>query len=521
MSFLGKLGSWSDSIQSSKGLKRAVWALVSGVLATLTLPPVFLFVFIFPAFTILLLLLASAPGYRRAFLDGWLFGVGFFTTNLYWVTISLFTDIEQFWWLVPLALFGLPVCVAIYTGLMGIVLKWFRPKGANLPFVFAALWTLAELVRGHLFTGFPWNLMGYAWSFSTAAIQTASVVGVYGLSFLAVLFSASPALYFLYPERTRSNIRLLYVLVGMLLVILGYGAVRLEQNPTEYTDKTVHIVQGNIEQTLKWNPAEREKNLKTHVDLSEFDKKAADIVIWPETAFPFYIQPEQDDSDFWKGIIPPGVTLLTGAVRMEGKGGDFKVYNSLIAINHEGKKVAVYDKNHLVPFGEYVPFRHYLPLPKITEGGTDFSTGNGYNVMNVPGIPPLAALICYEAIFPEKAVLVPDIKSGHPQWLLNITNDAWFGISSGPYQHFEMARMRAVEQGLPLVRAANTGISALVDAYGRIILNIELGKMGKISHRLSKPSAQATVYSKYKDALIYIIIFLTLAFCVARSVNKK
>jgi apolipoprotein N-acyltransferase len=506
MKLIGKLDSLAARIKSFTGFKRNLLAFAAGILATLALPPVYLFFIALPAFSILLILLHSAPGCRRAFFDGWWFGVGFFTTNLYWITISLFTDIEQFWWLVPLALLGLPVCIALFIGCMGSAYKWLNPKGASILFCFAALWTLAELARGFLFTGFPWNLMGYAWMFSTPAIQIASVIGVYGMGYLTILVSAAPALFLMYPEKRLQYFKLFYAIIAMWFVIIFWGEMRLYNNPTEYTQTTVRIVQGNIEQALKWAPGAREKNLQAHIDLSEF-AKPVDIVIWPETAFPFYVNLRDKDENYWRNIIPEGTTLITGAVRVEDQ--PFKVFNSLIVINHEGKKTGVYDKNHLVPFGEYVPFRDYLPLPKITEGGTDFSTGDGFNVISPDGVPAFAALICYEAIFPEKAVLTRDERE-NPQWIVNITNDAWFGISSGPYQHLEMARMRAVEQGLPLVRAANTGMSAMFDAFGRTILKLRLDRMENITHKLPKADSANTVYRFSHNIFIYMLIIVSL-----------
>ncbi len=508
-------------------LKRSLVACGLGVLLTLALPPFFVTPLIIPAFSGLFLLTLSAPSKRRAFADGWWFGLGFFTTGLYWICLSMFVEIGQFWWVVPFALFGLPVILAVYTGLAA----WFfkvvsdggRVTSEELPFtrhsplatqafLFASVWTFAEYARGHLFSGFPWNLAGYVWTVTDTTLQPASLVGAYGLSWLAVIVGTLPALAVLGEKYAWR-----YIGVGAAACALlwGWGAWRLETHPTDYTLLTLRIVQANIPQSLKWDPKQEDFNFSRHVLLSK-RSGSADITLWPESAVPFPITPNGKVFSGLAGIAPKGGVLLTGGMRIEGDEQNWRIWNSLFAVDQEGMVSATYDKRKLVPFGEYIPLRAFLPLPKITHGTKDFSSGMQGNGINIEHIPPLAALVCYEAIFPELAVQSPDapIKTPPPpQWLANVTNDAWFGTSTGPYQHLQMVRMRAVEQGLPLVRAANTGISALIDPYGRILQSLPLNHEGVLDGRLPKP-AQRTLYAKNDGLLNFILIIIIMAVCL-------
>jgi len=450
------------------GWKRRFFASFLGALAALALPPIYLLPLIIPAFSGLFLLIQTSKTVRNAFWAGWWWGLGYFIVGLYWICISLFVDPEKFAWLTPFALFGLPSILAIYIGVFALLCFRFRSI-----LLFAVAWVVFEYLRSKLFTGFAWNLIGYVLTISDITLQPASVIGIYGLSFLVVLFATMPALLF------SSKRAILYngLNVILLAAILAFGYLRLEHNPTQYSNVKIRIVQANIAQSLKWDAKEKFNGFKKHLDLMQ--RQGLDninIVIFPESGIPYYVNENPVLVSDIGEMLPEKTILLTGGLRGQGDEKNWQAWNSLFAINHEGKIIAQYDKHHLVPFGEFIPFRNILPLENIAGGIGDFSRGAGAETLFVAEYPAFSPLICYEAVFPDEAT----DKKGRAKWLVQITNDAWFGVSSGPYQHLQMARVRAVEQGLPLVRAANTGISAIFDPFGRMVAWLPLGKDGVI-----------------------------------------
>jgi apolipoprotein N-acyltransferase len=286
--------------------------------------------------------------------------------------------------------------------------------------------------------------------------------------------------------------------------LMGYGAVRLHQNPTAYEpDILLRVVQANIPQTLKWDKNAEMGNLQKHITLSLSDGYSkVTHLIWPESAMTFRLE----QGGFWTGelakIVPPQGALVTGVVRVERTedGALAHLFNSLNVLRSNGDISAVYDKRKLVPFGEYVPLRSVLPLDKITPGGQDFSSGTYGGAVAMHGAPDFRPQICYEAIFPWLSA------DAYPHWILNITNDGWFGLSTGPHQHFEMTRMRAVEQGVPLIRAASGGISASVDAYGRVLKSLPLNTHGVLDTALPKPAAAPTLYGRYGQGVLLLSV---------------
>jgi apolipoprotein N-acyltransferase len=269
---------------------------------------------------------------------------------------------------------------------------------------------------------------------------------------------------------------------------------------------TLRLVQPNIEQTNKWRDDLRVAQLTKYLELSRrVGTPTPTHVIWPETATPFFVAHEPRLRRVMADIVPPAGALITGALRSTGPGEiPRRVWNSLHAIDSSGAIVATFDKFHLVPFGEYMPLRSVVGIGKLTQGGTDFSAGPGVQSLRVPGLPPFSPLICYEVIFPGEVVAAGD----RPEWLLNVTNDAWFGISTGPHQHFSSARLRAVEEGLPLVRAANTGISGIIDAYGRVVARLGLGLEGVVDGPLPRAADETTLYARLGNAPILILSFM-------------
>ncbi|MDE3060384.1 MAG: apolipoprotein N-acyltransferase [Pseudomonadota bacterium] len=493
------------ALAETRGWKRNALAFALGICATLTLAPFFYFPLLIPAFAGLYLLVQASPSRRRAFWDGWWWGWGFYITGLYWFCIALLTDPDKFAWLIPFALFGLTGVIALYSGVACWIFARLPVRGLSGIFVFAVVWTVIEYARGHLFTGFPWNLPGYSFGFSDTSLQLASLVNVYGLTFFAVLLGGSLA-----GLKERRGWLFIAAVWALFVAGMGWGAWRLhEADRVPEAERTVpgvalRLVQADISQPHKWDPKLQMHGLREHIRLTQSaGLDNVTHVVWPETATPYILSVREPLTHILGNSIPPGEILITGALRAEGTSENWQVWNSLVALSHEGGIVGSYDKIKLVPFGEFLPFRNLLPKAWLTPvGDKDFSSGRQGQVLEWPGLPPLIPLICYEAIFPEMAT----DPSHRAQLLLNVTNDAWFGLSSGPHQHFEMARMRAVEQGIPLVRVANTGITAVVDPFGRVLASLPLGTQGVLDARLPRAENRYTTYTGYSNIFLLILV---------------
>jgi apolipoprotein N-acyltransferase len=511
-SALERLAGWCAR---RRGVARLALAALCGVLAVGALPPLYIVPLLIPAFTGLLWLMRGVASRWGAFGTGWAFGFGYFVAGLYWVTEALLTDPEKFGWMVPIAVPALAAGMAIYIGLAVLAAHLTRMRGVALVLVFAAAWSAAEWLRGIALTGFPWNPAGTVWAFSHVTMQSASVVGVYGLGLVTVLAAAMPAVL---GWQGRRRWRPVAAAFGVLALFMVVGGARLF-GPDPGTVPGVHlrIVQANIAQSHKWRRDLRVAHLERHLKLTRAPGiKKITHVIWPETAAPFFLSIDAPARDAVASVAPRNGLVITGAVRRTARP-PLKFWNSLHAIDARGRLVGSYDKHHLVPFGEYVPLRRYLPVKKIAGGDTEFSRGPGAVTLTLPGLPPVSPLICYEAIFPG-AVVAPG--TPRPAWLLNITNDAWFGTSAGPHQHLAAARFRAVEEGLPLVRAANTGISAVFDAHGRTVARLGLGRTGVLDAPLPRKLATRTIFATIGNwaLLVLLAISALLAYwCHARS----
>ncbi len=507
---LGGLRRLQGRIVAVSGWRRFALAAGLGLLATAALPPVHLLVLLVPAFVGLVWLIDAAPRPRAAFAAGWWFGFGHFAAGLYWIAFALLTKPERFGWMVPFAVFGLSALLALFPACAALLTRTVRGDGAGRILVFGAAWTALEWVRSWAFTGFPWNLIGTAWVISDGMIQLAAVTGVYGLSLLSVVAAAMPAV--LTDGGAEAGRKTIPVIAAFIVLgaVWGGGLVRLAgAGDAVVPDVRLRLVQPNIDQKLKWRPELRQQHVLRQVRMSTMpaDTTQGDAppthVIWAETAAPLVLGNDPVSLAIIGSATPRGGLIITGAPRSTPAGEKpFRVWNSLHAVDDRGRVVGTYDKFHLVPFGEYVPFRGLLGIAKITEGRVDFSRGPGVRTLRLPGLPPVSPLICYEVIFPGR---VAD-RRDRPGWLLNITNDAWYGRSSGPYQHFAAARMRAVEEGLPLVRVAGTGISAVVDAYGRTVARLGLGRAGVIDSALPAPLAGPTPYGRLGDRIVLLIL---------------
>lgn len=505
-------------------LKKIALSSIAGSIFSLAFAPFYQFVAIFFAVPIYFLLVYKEQSRKHLGLIAFFYGLAHFITSLYWISIALTTDGDRFLWLIPFAIIGLNSLFALYFVLGAYLFYYLQTKNNVLDiFLFSAIWVCMELLRGYLFTGFPWNLTGYTINFSESISQIASIIGVYGLSFITILLASSICTIFLL-KNSRKQMLLPIMMSVIFVSIIIWGHDRLKNNETQFTENKVMIVQPSIPQDIKWRNDKKFENLLKHITLTEFTLKHSihnyiDIIIWPEASIPYYVNEEVAEQvySFADNFLKPGQFLVTGGIRaVLSDAGLAKVYNSMFFTGFsEGKHYfQYYDKNHLVPFGEYMPFRSILPIEKITHGAMDFYHGTGYISMKLPGIASFSPIICYEAIFPWEIV-----GETRPEWLLNITNDAWYGESSGPYQHFAAARFRSIELGLPLVRAANNGISAVIDSYGRVIEKLDLNNVGTITSPLPT-SIKATFYSKFYDFPLFTVLLIIFIYAIKVRLNK-
>jgi apolipoprotein N-acyltransferase len=510
----------AHEIMLAAGWRRAVIALLAGAASALAMAPIDAWPVLFVTFPTLVWLIDGSAAGRvsgvwRAAAAGWCFGFGYFFAGLYWTGYALLVDAKTFGWLLPVAVGGLPAALGIYVAVALALARAMWVRGPARVLALAVALTITEWLRGHLFTGFPWNAFGYALTEPLALAQGLALVGIWGLTFLTVAICASPAVLADDAKDTPHPYRPPIAALIVLAALAGYGAARLHTHPTAYV-RGVHlrIMQPNLQQDEKFNYAARAQVMARYLRLSDRATGPAsngvrDVthLIWPESAFPFILAREPEALAQIANLLKPNTELITGAVRAAeptGAGHEARAYNSVYVIDPDGSIRGIYDKVHLVPFGEYLPFQRLLEslgLRQLTKVVGGFLSGDRRRAMEVPGAPKMLPLICYEAIFPGEAVPGGE----RPGWLVNLTNDGWFGISSGPYQHFQQARALAIAEGLPLVRAANTGISAVIDPVGRVIASLPLGSEGVLDARL--PTAGApTVYARYGD--YFLILFL-------------
>jgi apolipoprotein N-acyltransferase len=494
------------------GWKRALVATAAGAVGALAMPPFGFWPALAVSLTVAVWLIDGAaagrgfaPTLRRAAMSGWLWGFGYFVAGLWWLGSAFLVQAEIFAWLLPFGVLGLPAILAFFPALgfaLGRLL--WSPSGWRI-FAFALGLTLAEWLRGFLFTGFPWNTLGMALGQNLWLMQSASFFGLYGLTLLATLVFAAPAT--LASGKGSLGKAGPVAAAGLVLVgLAGFGAWRLTgADPSLVAGVKLRIMQPNLAQDAKFHPGNGPEILRHYLDLSDratspqtSGMSEVTHLVWPESAFPFLLHREPAALAQIAEALPKGAVLITGAARSGpggGTGEPTRYYNSIQVVGDTGAVLASYDKVHLVPFGEYVPgfldralraigVRQFVTIP----GG--FTPGERKTALAVPGLPAVAGSVCYEAIFADQTLPA----GPRPGLILNVTNDGWFGDTPGPRQHFAQARLRAVERGLPLVRAANTGISAVIDPYGRIIASLPVGREGVIDAGLPAV-ANSTVFN--------------------------
>jgi len=544
------IGEWQYAAKTARGWRRLLLAFAAGGLSNLAFAPFFFSPILFLTLPVLVWLLdeaASRPGTWRdaafaAASAGWWFAFGCFLLGLLWVGEAFLVESNKFAWLLPFAITLLPAGLALFWAAAAVVAVSFWRPGVSRILVLAVALGCTEWLRGHILTGFPWNVPGYALTWPLVLMQGAGLVGVYGLTLAAVpVFSAPLVLgadHARGPLRQRAWMRALAVSGVPLLLLAVYGAARLATAPEGWVEGVkLRIVQPSVPQRDKWQPEKQAAIFEDHLALSKRDEagKVDDLagvthVIWPEAAMPFLPLEHPEALSAIGALLPDGAYLLTGALRREGTlDGKLpyvppRAFNSLMVFDDTGALVDLYDKTHLVPGGEYLPFQSALEsigLESLTRQRGGFSVGvTPRPLLLAPGLPPVGGLICYEAIFPG----VGAASAGRPGVLINVTNDGWFGNTTGPRQHFHQARVRAVEEGLPLIRAANNGISAVVDSSGRVLGLLGINDKGVIDSKL--PLARSAPPYALAGDLLFLVAGAGLAFAVAvlgrrRSVDQS
>lgn len=529
--------------------KKIVLALFSGLLLTGAFPKIGIDRLAWIALVPLLLSLRNVSLTER-FRLGFIAGLIHYLTLVYWVayTMKVYGELPLYLCIPVLFLFA--SYLALYTaGFSVLAGLWTKPlvSIAMIPLS----WTATEYLRAFLFTGIPWELLGYSQFNRLYLIQIADIFGVYGVSFLIALTNAVIFLLFLYliwnyksvPEESKKSFFATYknsffaredqcrspeipkrlALGAPLLLILIFAAVcfygkwRIDLSDRQIADApsvTAAIVQGNIDQNKKWDPAFQVETVQKYIRMSlSAESRKPDIVVWPETSVPFYFLHNTKLTDMiFDGIYGIGADFLLGSPSAVKKGEEVYYYNSAYLIGRNGEVAGKYDKVHLVPFGEYVPLKEWLPfIGKLVENVGDFSTGNAGNTLMTDNCR-LGILICYEIIFPNLAAAMA---VNDADLLVNITNDAWYGTTSAPYQHFSMSIFRAVENKRSLIRSANTGISGFIDPVGRIMGKTALFKDAVIIRSVPLLK-EKTLYTRYGDVFADICLGITAVFALIR-----
>lgn len=508
-------------IVSLSGWRRALVAFLAGAVAVLTQAPYDVFAAGFLAFPVLVWLLDGATaddgaGFLRrlkpAFAVGWWFGFGYFLVGLWWIGGAVLVEADSFAWALPFAVVGIPLILSFFYAFAAVLGRLLWSGGIGRIAALAFAFGLTEWLRGFLFTGFPWNPIGLAGMPFPLLMQSVVLTGVFGMSALAVFVFAMPAL--LISPRHR-NIGLAAALI-LVAAHVGYGAWRINAPEPEATSTVqVRIVQPNVDLSVKWDGSVRDEIfaglLKATTAAPVDGASRPDLIVWPETSVPFLFSDRPDALSALGDALQDGQLLYAGAVRMQGGSATEEglYYNSVVAINDRGEIVDAVDKVHLVPFGEYIPFADWMSrigLNQLVAGPMTFSAGDSRHALAVKDGVTAAPFICYEIIFPE----LVDAGARDSNLIVNVTNDAWFGDTPGPYQHFRQAQIRAVETGLPVLRSANTGISGVIDAKGRIVDALALNVLGTVD--VAVPVRQSTVrVNPHVNAVLIILAFAVIA----------
>lgn len=511
---LARIGGY---LRALSGWRALLASILAGAFYALGFAPLGLFPAMLLGLAALVLLLDGAAARPRpvrwAAALGWGFGFGQFVTGMHWIFYPFLVDPLAHAWLIPFVAVLFPGGLALFIALACAAAMYVWRDGRPRIFVLAACYAACEWLRGHVLTGLPWNLPAYGWGASLPILESTALYGAYGLSLLTVLFGF--ALAELFGPRLRLS---LAVAAAALFAALWIGgALRLATTPTTFVAGVqLRLVQPDIPQDEKYVRRLVARNWRRLIDLST-RPGSPNVIIWPEAAPPVLLQRSPEALEQIAALTDLHRTLITGNQREEiGANGERRFFNSLYVFAPGGVLVGTYNKFHLVPFGEYLPAESLLKrfgVTKLVGFPGSFSSGDGPHTLQIPGAPPASPLICYEILFPSAVVAGSGPK---PMWLLNITDDSWFGPWAGPRQHLLAARVRAIEQGLPLARAANTGVSAVIDAQGRTVAELGLDRMGALDARLPN-AAPATPYARFGDLLFFVLLTFSAALPLALS----
>ncbi len=483
-----------------------ICAFVMGGLSVLAFAPRFWIAFAFVTFSVLMRLLLNAQEKKNLFKIGYCFGFAHFAFGFSWIGNALLIEPEKFGWLYPITLLASGAFFGLFFAFPAVLTFYAKSKWQKW-IAFSTIFVLFEWIRSFIFTGFPWNLLGYSLAFSDELIQIASVGGTYLLSLLAML---SYSVFGILSKKTILPSCLL--LVSVWAIMFGSGYWRIKNADYEDANVVVRIVQPSIPQGLKWDKETREQNFIEYVELSGKDSlRIPDLIVWGETASPFVLDRDEYHREMLKPLLNKGSYLVTGMVSYKEENERFVPYNSLVLFDKQAVPAGYYHKTHLVPFGEFIPFRKYLPdfVRPVANAIGEFGRGKGPEVLKFDGLPSFSGIICYEAIFPSEIVN----KNNRPEFLINVTNDGWYGDSSGPYQHWVATKLRAVEEGIQIVRAANNGISGLINSYGIEKARLELNEKNILDINLEKAKQRTTIYSKAGNLIIISFCLILMFFC--------
>ena len=478
----GRWEALAGAVILSWGWPRRLIALAAGASGALALPPVGFAPAMIVSLTAAVWLLDGAAGatrgaaLRAAFADGWWWGFGYFLGGLWWLGAAFLVDADQFAWALPLGVVGLPLFLGLFPALGFMLARALWSAGPGRIFALAVGLSASEFLRANVLSGFPWNEFGMALGQYLWSAQIAAWVGLHGLTLLTLLIAAAPA---------TLKARPLVAAAVAVVALIAFGAWRAgEPAPAAVAGVKLRLVQPNVTQGPGFSAENGAAILGGYLKLSDRATSPersgiADVthLFWAESAFPFILAREAGALARLVDFLHGGAVLVTGAASEEEEHGQARYFNSIETIDRNGLANARYDKHRLVPFGEYLPWRALWERLRITQfvhvpGG--FEPGAGPAALSVRGLPDALAMVCYEAIFPNETRL-RDGDTAKVGYILNLTDDSWFGRTAGPYQHFAQARLRAVELGLPMLRVADTGISAVVDARGRILDATPLG----------------------------------------------
>lgn len=519
-----------DRVMALTGWRRHVAAFASGSFSVLAMAPFFVWPVLFLSLPVLVWLVDGSlrrEGRRRvaaAALVGWWWGFGYFLFGMFWIGEAFLVEAEVFAWLLPFAVTLLPAGLALFPAAAVAAAGALWAPGLNRVLALAITLAVAEYLRGHVLTGLPWNVLGYALTSPLVLMQGAGLVGVYGLSLLAVVIFASPMVALADAGDARRRGAGVGIAVGLLGLLALYGAVRLAGPPSgEVAGVKLRIVQPSVPQRDKWRREKQGEIFRDHLELSRRDAagRIDDLagithVVWPEAAMPFLPLQTPEALAAIGELLRDKTQLITGALRVEAPdaaplgaaaSGRRRIFNSLMVFGEGGRLTALYDKIHLVPFGEYLPLQGVLEaigLQQLTRIRGGFDVGpTPRPLLAVAGLPPVLGLVCYEAIFPAAVVQGRE----RPGVIVNVTNDGWFGNTTGPRQHLHQTRVRAVEEGVPIVRVANNGISALIDGHGRVLARIDLNVRASVDAALPLP-VSPPIYAATGDRAFFALVVL-------------